>query len=107
MNACKRDQRASVRDDWHSELLERVELPLQVVAAQLKVRNALLRSVTDEFFALPSEQLRRPTAGHFALSIELEDDQFARGLLRGSVKLPEEVDEVAIDFDRRCFHTRL
>jgi hypothetical protein len=50
-------------------------------------------------------QLRRASAGLFALSVELEDDQFARGLLRRSVELLEEVDEVAIEFDTRCFHT--
>src|SRR6185369_7309496 len=105
--ACKCDQRAGVRDDWHSKILESVELPLQLTAVQLKVRNAFSRSVLDEFLALLSEQLRRASAGHFALPVELEDDQFARGLLRGSVELLEEVDEVAIDFDGRCVHTSL
>lgn len=105
--ARKGDQRAGVRDDWHSKILESVELPLQLAAVQLKIRNTLSRSVLDEFLALLSEQLRRASAGHFALSVEFEDDQFSHGLLRGSVEFLEEVDEVAIDFDRRCFHTSL
>jgi hypothetical protein len=54
-----------------------------------------------------SEQLRRPSTGHLALPIELKDDQLPSGLLRGSLELLEELDEVLIELDGNGFHVRL
>ena len=51
----ERDQRAVVRDDRHSELLEGVDFPLELVSVELKVRNALLRGVPNKLLAFLAE----------------------------------------------------
>ena len=73
---------------------------------ELKGRNPL-SEVTGRTPALLAQQLRRPSTGHLALPVEFEDDQLPSGLLRGSLELLEELDEVSIDFDGRCSHANL
>lgn len=61
--------------------------------------DALFPRVSNELHAVHAEQLCRPTAGHFPLQIEVENDQLASRLFRGSLELLEEVHEVLIKFD--------
>jgi hypothetical protein len=42
------DERTGVRNDGHSELLDGVELPLQLLTLELEVWDALFRGVTNE-----------------------------------------------------------
>jgi hypothetical protein len=43
LNSGESDQRAGVRDDGHSDLLDGLKLPLQLFTLELEVRNALQR----------------------------------------------------------------
>lgn len=104
MNSGESDQRAGVRYDGHSELLDGLELPPQLVTLELEVRNALFRGVPNEPFAIHSEQLGRSAAGHFALTIQFENDQLARGLLGRSLELLEERYKVLVEFDGEGSH---
>ena len=75
--------------DGHSELLDNIKLPLQLLTFELEVWNALVRGVSNELLALHTERLRCPSARYLALAIEFEHNELAGGLSGRSLQLFE------------------
>jgi len=72
-----------------SEILTSLDLGAQLLATQPKVRNAVLRGVSNEALAGEAQQLRGPPARQPILRVEPENNQLARRLFGRSLQLVE------------------